>query len=78
MKSEAMNDSVTRNNSESRFHAELHSYSLAVTIRLLPYSSLFIIKAQLSPSSSINPQMLEKVFPNFKFKYLILQAQECT
>jgi hypothetical protein len=36
MKSEALNDSVVSNNSESHFHAELHSHGLAVTIRYVP------------------------------------------
>ena len=49
MKSEALKDSVIRNNSESHFHAELHSYSLAVTIRCV---ALFFVIHHKRPALS--------------------------
>jgi len=49
MKSEALNDSVIRNNLESHFHAELHRHSLAVTIRCV---ALFFVIHNKRPALS--------------------------
>jgi hypothetical protein len=49
MKSEALNDSIIRNNSQSHFHAELHSYGLAVTIRCV---ALFLVIHNKRPALS--------------------------
>jgi hypothetical protein len=49
MKSEAINDSVIRNNSESHFHAELYSYNFAVTIRCV---ALFFVIHHKRPALS--------------------------